>query len=116
MRQTLGDAVAITVFERSAVLGGRASSVNIEGVLVELGASIAYEGNHYVAKLADAAGLERIVPATDRPDGLFAIFDGTGFVFRQSPWSLLTLIRLIWHYGFSFWGLQSPDGGDVFKV
>ena len=46
-------------------------------------------------------GLYRVDPDT-LPDAVsepFALFDGRDFVFNQSSWSAVTLLRMGWRYG-----------------
>lgn len=81
--------------------------VEIDGQVIELGASIAYAENLYVAEMAEAAGLPVGPPSKASPDGLTALFDGERFVFKESRWKLLTLIRMLWHYAFAPWRYRS---------
>lgn len=55
--------------------------------------------------LADAAGLEREEPPG--AGGLTAVYDGRELVFQESPWRLLTVIRLLWRYWLSWWMLRA---------
>lgn len=96
-------------FERNDVPGGRTSSATIDGEIIELGASIAYQGNRYVLEMAGAAGLTTSPPPRSQ-SGLFALFDGEELVFRQSPWSFITLIKMLWHYGLAPWRYRSAAG------
>ena len=67
------------------------------------GASIIWEKNWLIRELAAAAGLERAKTS----DGLIAVYDGRELIFRQSSWRLLTLLRLIFRYWFSWLNFQS---------
>jgi protoporphyrinogen oxidase len=89
-------------FELSDTLGGRVSSISIEGHLIEMGASIIHSENRLVIKMAEAANLTLAHPQGSEA-GLFALFDGTRVVFRQSPWRIITLIKLLWSYGLQPW-------------
>lgn len=62
-------------------------------------------------QLAGEAGLSIKELGDGGGQDLFAIFDGHSLVFKQSQWSLLTLIRLWWRYGFSYWRLSRCCGG-----
>ena len=39
-------------------------------------------------------GLER--QSIGQDSSLIAIFDGKSFVFRESPWTIVTLCRMLW--------------------
>ncbi|KAI7841413.1 hypothetical protein COHA_004808 [Chlorella ohadii] len=110
VRQALPEA-DITVFERKR-LGGRAEEVVIDGVTVELGASIIWNKNYLMADLAQAAGLER---EQLEGDGLLAVYDGQILVFEESSWSLLTLLRLLLRYWFSFWEFRPAPAAAFAK-
>lgn len=59
-------------------------------------------------QLADEAGLTLKERGDSGDDGgLFAIWDGSQFVFEESQWGLLTAFRLWWRYGFSYWMVRS---------
>ena len=36
----------------------------------------------------------------------FAIFDGTDFVFVESDWYIINILRILWRYGFSYLRMQ----------
>ncbi len=60
--------------------------------------------------LAGEAGLSLKESSRGGDDGLLAVFDGTQLVFRQSQWGLLTLIRMLWRYGLSYFQLRGWVG------
>jgi Prenylcysteine lyase len=94
-------------FEQSDHVGGRAFSLEIDGHTIEMGASIVHEDNYLITKMAKISNLTPTAPsgasATASGDDLFALFDGTSLVFRQSPWRIITLIKLLWRYGLQPW-------------
>jgi hypothetical protein len=94
-------------FEQSGRVGGRAFSLDIEGHRIEMGASIFHNENHLIARMAKIANLTPTAPQgsseTAGSDDLFALFDGTSIVFSQSPWKIITLIKLLWRYGLQPW-------------
>lgn len=47
--------------------------------------------------------------------GLLALYDGRELVFRESPWRLLTLLRLFWRYLFSFWAFSTAPAATFEK-
>ena len=44
-------------------------------------------------------GLQRVAPQSE--DGV-NIYDGTQIVFKQSPWNVVTLLRMVRRWGFSY--------------
>ncbi|GAB4820077.1 hypothetical protein N2152v2_007123 [Parachlorella kessleri] len=109
LKSLLGDAVNITLFEQHDTLGGRTSSWKsgdrVDDRVYELGASIAWTGNHYLRFLAGEAGLS--VHDISDSDSRLAVFDGSQLVFKESEWRLLTLLRLLWRYGLAYYQLRS---------
>jgi len=72
-----------------------------------MGASIVYKDNYLITKMAKVSNLTPTAPhgssQTASGADLFALFDGTSLIFRQSSWSIITLIKLLWRYGFQPW-------------
>jgi prenylcysteine oxidase/farnesylcysteine lyase len=72
-----------------------------------MGASIFHADNHLIAKMAKISNLNPTAPQgtsqTATSNDLFALFDGTSLIFRQSPWKIITLIKLLWRYGLQPW-------------
>ena len=93
-------------YETQDQVGGRVRSIvesnNSTRQPLELGASIIYKGNNLVINMAQRAGLTVKEPSAGGTL-LFALFNGRSLVFTQSPWSLITLIKLLWRYGFEYW-------------
>ena len=50
--------------------------------------------------------LKLVEPGKGDTEKLFSIYDGNKIVFRQSSWSVLTLGRMIWRYGLSYFMFQ----------
>lgn len=97
----------ITVYERSAYVGGRSTTVNVyddPAEPVELGASIFVEGNRNLVAAAKRLGLATKGAGAARPkesSELLGVWDGERFVFVQSNggnywWGIA---KLIWRYG-----------------
>lgn len=107
LRELIPDDLDIDVFEQSDRVGGRAFSLDIDGHTIEMGASIFHEDNVLVTKMAKLSNLTPNAPQgssqTASGDDLFALFDGTSLIFRQSPWRIITLIKLLWRYGLQPW-------------
>ena len=86
-------------FEASDHVGGRTSSITLEGDhTIEMGASIIHAENEVALKLAKLSNLT-LSPPQGSEGGLLALFDGTSLVFRQSPWTIITVIKILWRYG-----------------
>ena len=99
----------ITVYERSAYVGGRSTTVNVYGdpaEPVELGASIFVEANRNLVSAAKRFGLSIEEAGSARPkesSEVLGVWDGERFVFVQSNggnywWSVA---KLVWRYGFA---------------
>ena len=56
---------------------------------------------------ADQLGLKRVPPEGSSED-LFSIWDGSKFVFKSSPWSLISLWRLISRYWLMYFKFRAP--------
>lgn len=100
VRQLLGNQVAIHVYEQSWI-GGRLRSAKFQDSTYELGGSMVYEDNYHVRALADDVGLQRVDSAkgNDISDPLFALYDGSSFVYNQSSWSAINMARMLLRYG-----------------
>lgn len=59
-----------------------------------------------------AAGLEAEVPAVD---GLLALYDGRQLVFAESPWRILTLIRMLLRYWLSWFSFRGAPAAMFSK-
>jgi prenylcysteine oxidase / farnesylcysteine lyase len=100
-----GLSLNITVFERSSYIGGRSTTVNAYGNLlepVELGASIFVEANKILKNSSEALGLKP-KESTPEIDGgeLLGIWDGKEFVYKQkeSGWYYWDVTKMLWKYG-----------------
>ena len=100
-----GLSLNITVFERSPYIGGRSTTVNAYGNLlepVELGASLFVEANKILKNSSEALGLKP-KESTPEIDGgeLLGIWDGKEFVYKQkeSGWYYWDVTKLLWKYG-----------------
>ena len=84
----------VIVFERDAVIGGRARTVDLGGRRVDLGATAISTLNHYLLNFT--AGMKRA--AGDGPSAL-GIYDGAGFRFQSSEGTLPLAVHLTERYG-----------------
>ena len=96
---------AVDVFEAEGSPGGRVRSDPELGV--ELGASIAYGGNQYVASYSSLLGLEKVKPSEDNPAGTFGIWGGGHWKFKQASGpsylpsfvkGLYKKVQIYWNY------------------
>lgn len=100
------DEVEIQMFEKNDHIGGRASDFLFEGQVIEAGASIVQDSNRYFIHSAARLGLEMKKAGTD-PDDTFGIFDGTDFIFKESPWQIATLAKLFWKFGMDLFRMNN---------
>ncbi|KAM8794647.1 prenylcysteine oxidase 1-like [Eudromia elegans] len=94
LRQRFGSAVAIDVFERADV-GGRLATVRVEGRDYEAGGSVIHPLNLHMKNFVTQLGLD-VAPV---PSSLLGIYNGEEFVFEQSSWYIVNILKLLWHYG-----------------
>lgn len=98
----LGDAVPITIYERSDYVGGRSTTVDVLGQVIELGASIFVEVNTNLKTAAEVFNLTIIDPeiGLDPAERTLGIWDGTTFVYKDMGGSTYwNLAKLVWRYG-----------------
>ncbi|KAI1080946.1 Prenylcysteine oxidase [Whalleya microplaca] len=96
-------AVNVTIFERTAHIGGRTLTVDVydsPGQPVELGASIFVEVNRILYNATQEFNLTFTDPGADE-NGILGIWDGERFVYQQDSesWGWWNLAKLLWKYG-----------------
>ena len=84
----------VIVFERDAVIGGRAKTVDLGGRRVDLGATAISTLNHYLLNFT--AGMKR---TSDGGPSTLGIYDGAGFRFQSSEGTLPLAVHLTERYG-----------------
>ncbi|KAI9875864.1 MAG: hypothetical protein M1830_007889 [Pleopsidium flavum] len=97
----------VTVYERSAYVGGRSTTINVYDDLfepVELGASIFVKANKNLVSAAEEFGLLTDSIGDTRPNEApekLGVWDGKKFVFTQSDGGYYwwNIAKLIWKYG-----------------
>ncbi|NWX92987.1 PCYOX oxidase, partial [Nothoprocta ornata] len=94
LRQRFGRSVAIDVFERGTV-GGRLATVHVDGLDYEAGGSVIHPLNLHMKHFVKELGLDA-VPAHS---GLLGVHNGEEFVFEESSWYIVNILKLLWHYG-----------------
>ncbi|VDK86216.1 unnamed protein product [Dibothriocephalus latus] len=99
LRQLMGPAVAITLFEKSGQLGGRVRSQRIGDNVFELGGSIFTRDNRYMSSLTDAFGLtKKTHNLEESPIAIYGGHQKVSFSTIQKPW-ILAQIGFVWRYG-----------------
>ncbi|XP_075714623.1 prenylcysteine oxidase 1 [Rhinoderma darwinii] len=97
LRQKFGKHVQIDVFEKGDV-GGRLSTIEMEGNHYEAGGAVIHPLNLHMKTFVKELGLN-----TRSPSGnLVAIYNGDEFVFQESEWFLVNVIKMLWNYGLNF--------------
>ncbi|XP_066062397.1 prenylcysteine oxidase 1 [Chamaea fasciata] len=96
LRQKFGPGVQLHVLEKAA-LGGRLHTLDVEGAAYEAGGSVIHPLNLHMKHFVKELGL-----SVASPEGSLAgVYNGEEFVFEESSWSFLNLLKLLWHYGFN---------------
>lgn len=106
LRGLLNQSVDLHVFEGHDI-GGRVQTFQFQGHAFEAGASIVFAKNYYVRDAADKLELKRVPPEGSTED-VFSIFNGSKLVFQESPWSFVTLYRIIRRYWLTYFKFQAP--------
>ncbi|KAI1361544.1 prenylcysteine oxidase [Xylaria arbuscula] len=96
-------AINVTVFEKTAHIGGRTLTVNVHDdpfEPIELGASIFVDVNYILSNATRDFELTVKDPGP-KVGGLMGVWDGESFVYTQNSasWDWVNLIRLFWKYG-----------------
>uniref|UniRef100_UPI00398E9CD6 prenylcysteine oxidase 1-like n=1 Tax=Pristiophorus japonicus TaxID=55135 RepID=UPI00398E9CD6 len=97
LRQHFGKSVKIDVYESEAV-GGRLATTSISGQEYEMGGTTIHPLNLHMKEFVKMLGLKERL----HPDNLLAVSDGEEFVFEESNWFIVNIIKLIWRYGLDF--------------
>ncbi|NXJ86409.1 PCYOX oxidase, partial [Trogon melanurus] len=94
LRQKFGRAVRLDVLEKAA-LGGRLATLEVEGASYEAGGSVLHPLNLHMKHFVKELGLA-VAPVRG---GLAGVYNGEEFVFEESSWYIINLLKLLWHYG-----------------
>ncbi|XP_067168552.1 prenylcysteine oxidase 1 isoform X1 [Apteryx mantelli] len=94
LRRQFGRAVRIDLFERAAV-GGRLATVRVEGRDYEAGGSVIHPLNLHMKHFVKELGL----PVAPGQGSLVGIYNGEEFVFEESSWYVINVLKLLWRYG-----------------
>jgi len=104
------DEPRIDIYEAQKI-GGRVATVEIAGRKYEAGASILHHQNKYMYDFIKAFGLRM----KDRTHSKMGLYDGQQYVFKESDWNAVTVIRLLWRYGISLIRLDSEINSIIEK-
>ncbi|XP_033127631.1 prenylcysteine oxidase 1-like [Anneissia japonica] len=102
LRELFGDAATISLFEPKAI-GGRMATVEMAGRQYESGGSVLHEKNMYMNKFVEDYGLD----VADSPSLNMGIYDGEEFVFEESSFDIVNLLKLMWRYKLDFFYLNN---------
>ncbi|NXN95602.1 PCYOX oxidase, partial [Rhinopomastus cyanomelas] len=94
LRQKFGSSVKLEVLEKAQV-GGRLATLEVEGVSYEAGGSVLHPLNLHMKHFVKELGLS-VAPTQGT---LMGIYNGEEFVFEESSWYIVNLLKLLWHYG-----------------
>ncbi|KAM9368569.1 prenylcysteine oxidase 1 [Phaethornis superciliosus] len=94
LRQKFGRSVRLEVLEKG-VVGGRLATLEVEGAAYEAGGAVIHPLNLHMKHFVKELGLS-VAPAQG---SLMGIYNGEEFVFEESSWYLVNLLKLLWHYG-----------------
>ncbi|NWJ03581.1 PCYOX oxidase, partial [Crypturellus undulatus] len=94
LRQRFGRSVLIDVFERGDV-GGRLATVRVEGRDYEAGGSVIHPLNLHMKHFVKELGLD-VAPAYS---SLLGVYNGEDFVFEESSWYIISILKRLWYYG-----------------
>ncbi|XP_073478101.1 prenylcysteine oxidase 1 isoform X2 [Aquarana catesbeiana] len=97
LRQKFGKDVHIDVFEKGDV-GGRLATIEMEGNQYEAGGTVIHPLNLHMKAFVKDLGLNPRKPSGD----LLGIYNGDEFVFQESEWFLINIIKMLWNYGLNF--------------
>ncbi|PSN33871.1 Prenylcysteine oxidase, partial [Blattella germanica] len=120
------DGADIDLYE-SKKIGGRLSMLKIDGRYYETGGSVIHSRNKYMTDFIKILGSTREklllfilsynmimiffhfvgLHKKQNSDTRFGLYNGKEFVFTESSWGLLTLVKLAWRYGFQPLKLQN---------
>ncbi|XP_011154747.2 prenylcysteine oxidase 1 isoform X1 [Harpegnathos saltator] len=91
-------------------IGGRLATVNIGNREPEAGGAVIHPKNMYMQRFVKLLGLEH----NDSSDTkhLFGIWNGDKFVFKESSYSAITLLRILYRYSFQVFKLKR-DTNDM---
>ncbi|KAG8232243.1 hypothetical protein J437_LFUL011796, partial [Ladona fulva] len=88
--------IEIDVYESKKV-GGRLATVDIDGLVYEVGGSVIHPDNRYMSHFCKKFDLHK--KEVGNSSHVFGLYDGNGIVFEESPHYIVTMIKMLWRYG-----------------
>ncbi|XP_011643210.1 prenylcysteine oxidase 1-like [Pogonomyrmex barbatus] len=101
LSELLNGNLEIDLYEAKTV-GGRLATIKIDGDEFEAGGSIIHPKNMYMQRFVKLLGLEH----SFLDDQKYGIWNGDEFVFTESNWSIISLLKLFYRYGFQPYKLK----------
>lgn len=95
--------VNIDIYEARQI-GGRLATVDVAGRSYETGGSIIHPRNKYMVSFVKTFGLK---PRENAEGSLMGLWDGSKFVFEESSWHPMTVLKMLWRYGYGVLKLNS---------
>ncbi|KAF6207369.1 hypothetical protein GE061_018610 [Apolygus lucorum] len=103
LKEILGARVDVTIFEGNKI-GGRLSTVTVEGCEYETGGAVIHEKNKYAVDLAEKLGLKKM--PDDSSNDVLGLFANNEMIFEGSKFSWFNSLKFLWRYGFDVIRLQ----------
>uniref|UniRef100_A0A0A9WJS4 Prenylcysteine oxidase n=1 Tax=Lygus hesperus TaxID=30085 RepID=A0A0A9WJS4_LYGHE len=104
LNEILGARVDVTLFEGSKI-GGRLSTISVEGCEYETGGAVIHEKNKYATDLAVKMGLTKMRDDSSSSEVL-GLYANNEIIFVSSKFSWFNNIKFLWRYGFDVVRLQ----------
>ncbi|KAI1301761.1 Prenylcysteine oxidase [Halotydeus destructor] len=105
INRLIGDSVEIDLYEKSERIGGRVYALPFQQNKYEAGGSILHPRNIYATALMEKFGLKKSHGCSE--SGLAGIYNGKDFVFEESRYNSINIVKLLWRYGLSLPRMQS---------
>ncbi|CAL4249217.1 unnamed protein product, partial [Meganyctiphanes norvegica] len=101
LHDLFGDNLLLDIYEPGPI-GGRLATVPIGEKYYEVGGAIIHPKNMYMVNFVKQLGLKKLGDCS----GSLGIYDGNEYVFRDSSWSIVSLARLFYRYGWDVYRLN----------
>ncbi|XP_071555111.1 prenylcysteine oxidase 1 [Temnothorax nylanderi] len=101
LTELFSGALDVDLYEAKTI-GGRLATVEIDGDEVEAGGTIIHPKNMCMQKFVKLLGLEKKSPSKEK----MGIWNGDEFVFIESDWSMISMWKLFYRYGYQPFTLQ----------
>ncbi|GAB6028447.1 Prenylcysteine oxidase-like [Chamberlinius hualienensis] len=98
--KTLFDTSDLTVhIYESKKIGGRLATTVLNNNGYEIGGSVIHPQNKYMSDFLQLTGLKKKGADGDR--GVMGLYNGKEFVFSESHWRVVNVVKMLWRYGMS---------------